>query len=85
MFVEGDKFLAGLFEGEGFWVAGLAKITDGAEEAGWLSWGAEGLAEFHEGGVEAAGGLLIEEVAGSGPDGFLTGSGIDCCVLVEES
>ncbi len=85
VFGDFDEGFARLFDGEGFGGVGLAEVFDGAEEAGGVSRGADGLAEFHEGGVEGAGGFLIEEGFRGGPDDFLTFGGVDGFCFVEEA
>jgi len=85
VFFDFDEFFSRLFNGELFGCVCLAKVFDRAEGARGIAGRAESLPKFHEGGVEKAGGFLIEEFSGRSPDGFLSGRGVDGLLFIEKA
>lgn len=82
---DGEGVALGLFDGEGLGATGLAEGAEGAGGAVGRAEGAVGLAEFHEGGVELAGVVRVEEGGGAGPEEGLSLGGVDGGGVVEES
>jgi len=80
---EGGAF--GFFDGESLGAASLAEGEEGAGGAVGGAEGAVGLAEFHEGRVELAGVLGVEEGGGAFPEEGLSLGGVDGGGVVEES
>ena len=85
VFLDCDEFFSWLFDWKSFRGFSFAEIPDRADETGGGAWGAKSLAELHESGVEEAGVSVIQKVTGIFPNSFLSISGVDRQVLIEES
>ena len=75
--IDRHEFLSGLFYGEFGGFEALAEGLHRAGRAGGIPWRAKGLAQFHDGGIEKAGFILIQKLSGMLPDDLLTGRGIN--------
>lgn len=81
--LDGGAF--GFFGGEMLRFRCLAELAGRAVGAVGSAGTAVGLAEFHDGGVELAGGVGIDELGGAVPKEGLAGGGVDGGGVVEEA